>query len=425
MTSRLDDASRYAASMVELAGKTVRVVVRSDIGDPGTSPAAELLAETAVPATLSDARVWLIGGSGALAVLLARRLELAPGRSPRLWATATDLNQLDLIQRTLALNELEQATGVDPLQLPAGHDAVDLVVLEVPRDRQLARRWLLTAFESLTEGGMLYLAGPNDQGIRPVIADAERVFGDAQLLTYRRHNRSARTTKPKGRHDLPKWAEAPGIRPGIWYEFTVPLAGSGWLRPGPAGEPLHLKSLPGVFSYDRLDPGTELLLEQLPDVSGQRVLDVGSGYGLIGLLAALNGAKQVDLVDVNLLAVAAARANVEQLGLRNVAVVASDLYTALSDRSYDLIVSNPPFHQGKAVDFTITNRLIRQAADHLAPDGRLILVANTFIRYEPTLREHFVRVRQIAATSRYQIFTASKPLAASDLQGYGKRPRRG
>lgn len=418
-----NDSGRYAVSTVELGGETVRVVVRSDTGGPVTSPATELLAETAVPATTKDARVWLIGGgAGALAVQLSRRLQPSPDGSPRLWATATDLIQLDLTRRTLALNELEQAADIDPLHLPEGNDAVDLVVLEVPRDRQLARRWLLTAFQSLTEGGTLYLAGPNDQGIRPAIADAEGLFGDAQLLTYRRHNRSARAIKPAGRHDLPRWAKEPGVQPGSWYEFDIPLTGAGWLRPSPERSSLHLRSLPGVFSYDRLDPGTELLLEHLPDAAGRRVLDVGCGYGLIGLLAALNGAERADLVDVNLLAVDSARENAEQLGLENVEVLASDLFSALTGRGYDLIVSNPPFHQGKAVDFTITNRMIRQAAGYLAPDGRLILVANTFIRYEPALREHFARVRQIAETSRYQLFAASKPFAVEDP--HGRRPRR-
>ncbi|HLI52181.1 MAG TPA: methyltransferase, partial [Thermomicrobiaceae bacterium] len=129
------------------------------------------------------------------------------------------------------------------------------------------------------------------------------------------------------------------------------------------------------------------------------------------LLAALNGTERVDLVDVNLLAVASARENARKHRLNQVDVMPSDLFSAVAGRSYDLIVSNPPFHQGKAVDYSVTDRMIRQAADHLTPDGRLILVANAFIRYEPALRERFAQVRKLAETSRYQLFAAGKPLA--------------
>lgn len=425
--SHLNNSGPYAVSTVALGGEPVHVMTRSDVAGQGISPATELLAETAVPAAKPDARTWLIGGgAGALATLLAKRLEASTEETPRLLVTTTDLNQFELTRRTLALNELEQATVVSPLQLPAGERNVDLVVLEVPRDRQLARRWLCTAFHSLTDGGALYLAGANDQGIRPVISDAERLFGEAQLLTYRRHNRVARVRKSERQDDPPGWATAPGIRPDSWYEFDIPLAGAGWLRPHPGQSSLHLKSLSGVFSYDRLDPGTELLLEHLPDVAGRRVLDMGCGYGLIGLLAAFNGAGQVDLVDVNLLAVASARENARQLGVANVEVKPSDLFSALAfdDRSYDLIVSNPPFHQGKAVDYSITDRMIRQAGAHLTPDGRLILVANAFIRYEPALQQHFSQVRKLAETSRYQLFAAGKPIDRDRAEGRGTRSRR-
>ena len=129
--------------------------------------------------------------------------------------------------------------------------------------------------------------------------------------------------------------------------------------------PLHLqitsyaiRSLPGIFSYDHLDEGTEMLLDTAQIPPGAKVLDAGCGYGIIGLFAAVNGAGMVHLVDNNLLAVAASRETLSLNRIKNAQVFAGDLLNPVFPDKYDLILSNPPFHTGHAVDYQIAHALI-------------------------------------------------------------------
>ncbi len=172
-----------------------------------------------------------------------------------------------------------------------------------------------------------------------------------------------------------------------------------------AGVDLVFETLPGVFSADRLDEGTRLLLEHLEVPAGVSVLDVGCGAGVIGAVAGRRGAGSVTMTDVNLLAVAAARRNAGLAGVP-VEVVAGDVYGGLGERRFDLIASNPPFHQGKVVDYDMPQRLIAQASEHLAPGGRLVLVANAFLPYDRLMRERFGNVEVLGATRQYRVLSA-------------------
>ena len=125
--------------------------------------------------------------------------------------------------------------------------------------------------------------------------------------------------------------------------------------------------------------------------------------GAIGIAAARAGSAQVDLVDNSLLAVAAAGRNLANLGLTNARALPSDALTAVAGERYDLILTNPPFHTGKAVDYDAAGAFIAGARALLNPRGRLVLVANAFIRYERAMQESFGSVETIAENDRYHV----------------------
>lgn len=140
--------------------------------------------------------------------------------------------------------------------------------------------------------------------------------------------------------------------------------------------PLHLPDLSieldadrGVFSSEQIDAGTRLLLlEAVRPAPGDRVLDVGCGYGPIACVAATRTPDAVVwATDVNERARALTAANAERLGL-GVQVAAPDDVPA--DHRFDLIVSNPPIRIGKAA----LHALLERWLDRLAPDGRAELV---------------------------------------------------
>jgi 16S rRNA (guanine1207-N2)-methyltransferase len=128
----------------------------------------------------------------------------------------------------------------------------------------------------------------------------------------------------------------------------------------------------GVFGYRAVDPGTKLLLEwALNQPAGKRIVDVGCGYGVIGLAAAATWPNsQVHLVDVDVRSVRLAEANVELNGLTNCAVSLADAAVDLPRGQYDLGLSNLPAHEGRTATLGLLGG-IRQA---LRPSGTLAAV---------------------------------------------------
>ncbi len=140
------------------------------------------------------------------------------------------------------------------------------------------------------------------------------------------------------------------------------------------GLPLRLRTDAGVFSRGALDRGTELLLEALDIGPCELVLDLGCGYGALGIAAAkLSPGGHVILTDVNERAVGLARANVKANHLTNAEVRAGDLYAPVQGLAFDHIVCNPPLRAGRAV----VDRIVSEAPVHLFDRGRLWLVARS------------------------------------------------
>lgn len=135
---------------------------------------------------------------------------------------------------------------------------------------------------------------------------------------------------------------------------------------------LNLTTDAGVFSKNRVDYGSGVLIEQMleQDLPGGNILDVGCGYGPIGLFAAKKWPdRQVDMVDVNERAMDLARRNAAANGAGNVNIFASDRYQAVTGQ-YAMIVTNPPIRAGKA----IWSSILTEAKDHLTDGGILLVV---------------------------------------------------
>lgn len=123
----------------------------------------------------------------------------------------------------------------------------------------------------------------------------------------------------------------------------------------------------GVFSKAHIDPASDILLRALPPLSGS-LLDLGCGYGCIGI--ALAGTYRLELTqaDVNPRALELTRLNCEANGVAS-SVVESDIFENI-DGSFDTITLNPPIHAGKAV----TYRMFSEARPHLKAGGKLYVV---------------------------------------------------
>lgn len=123
----------------------------------------------------------------------------------------------------------------------------------------------------------------------------------------------------------------------------------------------------GVFSKKGLDFGTRTLLENI-NIKNKKVLDIGCGYGPIGIYLSKNN--DVDLTDVNKRALSLAIKNLD-LNKTKACVFESNLYENIN-KKYDIIISNPPIRVGKKILYD----LLFQAKDYLNEDGKLFIVVN-------------------------------------------------
>lgn len=177
------------------------------------------------------------------------------------------------------------------------------------------------------------------------------------------------------------------------------------------GVSLRLATDAGVFSREGVDRGTELLLEALELGPCELILDLGCGYGVIGMVAArLSEGGHVILTDVNERAVSLARANLKSNRIANAEVRAGDLYTPVAGLAFDHIVCNPPLRAGRRV----VDRIVAEAPDHLQDGGSLWLVARTRQGAEALqgrMRSTFGNAEIVRRGSGYKVMRSAKRAA--------------
>ena len=166
---------------------------------------------------------------------------------------------------------------------------------------------------------------------------------------------------------------------------------------------------PGMFSHDRVDPGSLLLARNLPDDLSGSVADFCAGWGFVAaeVAARFPAVSALDLYEADFEALEAAKANLAGAAPRT-AFFWCDLLAEPAARRHDAVVMNPPFHKGRAADPGIGGRMIRAAAAALRPGGRLVMVANRHLPYEPVLADAFAESREIARDGAFKVFCARR-----------------
>jgi len=311
----------------------------------------------------------------------------------------SNLIAVHLAEANLAANGIAHARvwlsdGVQALgDIRARYDVV-VSNLPVNAGRLVVAQLCADARHALRPGGRFYFAGPKAGGIETWIKRVRALFGNAETIAVGKGHRAAlaiRDATPDLREEAPDY-----------YRFRPLVVEVG-------GERIELITKPGIFSWDELDPATALLLEHLEIAPTDTVLDLGCGYGVIGVVAARRASRgRVYLVDSSCIAVEAARRSVAHNRLVNAQVILGDGPAALGDVLCDVIATNPPFHAGRAVEYDITRRLIEQAHAQLRPGGRLYLVSNIFIPYQRWIAATFGDCEVIARTRSFQVLRARR-----------------
>ena len=257
------------------------------------------------------------------------------------------------------------------------------VTIRAPAGAVERRFVLAQALRVLAPGGRLTAFAPKDRGGLRLRKELE-ALGCEVGESARRHNRICVALRP---------AEIKGLAETIADGAPRQIAENG------------LWTQPGVFSWDRLDAGTNALLQVLPEFSGAGA-DFGAGVGLLALnVLASKKVTKLTLVELDRRALDAARRNV---GDPRAAFVWRDVRHDVGLKDLDFVVSNPPFHEGGGEDKALGQAFIRSAAQALRKGGALWIVANRHLPYEAILAESFAKVRLVGEGGGYKVFEARK-----------------
>lgn len=273
-----------------------------------------------------------------------------------------------------------------------------LVVVLPPRQRDEARALFARAVRYATPGGIVLASVANAEGARSSEADLARLVGSTQSLS--KHKCRVFWTAPLGGEiDQNLLAE--------WVALDEPRLINGG----------RFVSRPGLFAWNRVDPASALLAAHLPPTLAGKVADLGAGYGFLAaeVLRRCAQVTQMDVYEAEARALEPARINLTKAvaerggDIVSIDVAWHDVSVGLP-RRYDAIVSNPPFHLGRADRPALGRAFINVAADALLPSGCLWLVANRHLAYEATLAARFAQVRTVVVQDGFKVIEASAPV---------------
>jgi 16S rRNA (guanine1207-N2)-methyltransferase len=344
--------------------------------------------------------------------------EIKQTSGPILWVLdehQTDLNarmlgeekDITFITNRVDQHELLEAAGLKSLysdfdfsQFPNHH--FDLVLYRISKEKAVVHHVINQAANVLKSDATLLLAGGKNEGIKTYSDKAAKYLGCGKSIE--------KLTK-----DI--WLSS------LTNQHTdqTPLDDKSYRAFQTIGEEngRTFISKPGVFGWNKIDQGSALLLEQMPEFikrlniskedTTSRVLDLGCGYGY--LLSAMKDYSFETLVgtDNNAAAIQAAEATMKANDI-DAQIIPANCAESINQK-FDVIVCNPPFHQGFSVENEMTDRFLAATRRLLTSGGAAIFVVNTFIPLEAKAKNYFKKVDLLANNKSFKVLrlTGKKP----------------
>jgi 16S rRNA (guanine1207-N2)-methyltransferase len=256
------------------------------------------------------------------------------------------------------------------------------IVIPMLKSKPEMKMMLAWSQANISDTGSIVVFGENNSGTKSLNNLVEHI--DFAKVASGKHSlvMEARTV-PTASFNLDDW----------WQSYEI--------------NDLTIFNLPGVFSHNKLDKGTTVILKHLPEKVGNNMLEFGCGSGVLAahLLKAYPDTEFTTL-DNQLTAVMSCKKTLSANGFDGrFEVLASDGLTEVTGK-FNNIISNPPFHKGVGTEYSITEKFIVQAREHLKRNGELRIVCNEFLSYETFFDKAYKQVKNIVRTAGFKVITA-------------------
>lgn len=164
-----------------------------------------------------------------------------------------------------------------------------------------------------------------------------------------------------------------------------------------------------LFSREKLDIGTRFFLDYIPKGPFSRILDLGCANGILGIKAKmLNPQSQIDFSDESYMAIQSAEMNYRQYFTDQAKYHWTNCFEDGSDNTLDLVLCNPPFHQGNTIGDFIAWQMFQDSYRCLKSGGKILIVGNSHLGYHHKLKKIFGQYKLVASNKKFVILEATK-----------------
>jgi 16S rRNA (guanine1207-N2)-methyltransferase len=279
-----------------------------------------------------------------------------------------------------------QAARLEPIPQVEG-EGFDGALVLLGKHRGENDNRVAEALKRVKAGGLIVVAGGKEDGVQPMRKRLAGLGIEAEHM-------------PKY-HGVALWFNTPENAGAA----VAKLAAQDALVDG------RFHTRPGMFSHDRIDDGSELLASRLPENFDGNAADFGAGWGYLSTMLATRSPRtaRIDLFEADFDALEYAKANLAA-NCPNLTArfFWQDLTREPAKEKYDLVIMNPPFHQGHAAEPGLGQAMIKAAAQALRSGGMLLMVANRGLPYEAILGEGFREHGETCRNARFKVLWAKK-----------------
>lgn len=296
--------------------------------------------------------------------------------------------------RTNINNNKIRLGSVSPVnQLNGLRQKADIIIIKLilEKRKQFILKTVNRVASFLQANGVIYLVGAKNEGVQSITKQLSILFGTKpETITYK-----------QGTHLIK-------IKPAVKHSLTSPInLPQNYQNIEIRNIKLRLTLDESVFAKGGLDAAARLLAENMTINDDDKVLDLGCGSGVLGMVAKrLAKNVEVVLVDSDYATVDLCRQNIELNNLTNCRVLASDGTGGVGGEKFDVIVTNPPFHQGKQTSHSVTEQFVEESYHALLPWGKLFVVCNIFIPSEEIIQGVFGNHELVSKNRSYKVICA-------------------